>query len=324
MLAAAALMFAACAQFDTVNEVPESEPQAIGFDTFSKKITRAKTVNTLESYYTTFGVWAYKTPTGGAETTVMDHYKVAYNDPNWDYDGILTGQSLKYWDKLASYTFYAYAPYNSTAVDINNTTKDITIDEGEYAANQNLQTSLNTTINGDVFTGTESATDKSTDWMIATPIERDPKETELVQEEFKHTMSKLIVILKSTVANTTINSFSIGNIHGTGSFTTATNKWTATSAIKSLAGAIGSLTTANTGYYAMECLVIPSADDPNLSINYTINNDTYDVKNLAITSITEFEENTCYTLTVTIDLDAIQFDASQTNFGEGSGSINIE
>ena len=42
MMAAAATMFAACTQSDFVNEVSEEAPQAIGFETFVNKSTRAE------------------------------------------------------------------------------------------------------------------------------------------------------------------------------------------------------------------------------------------------------------------------------------------
>ncbi|MBQ2447067.1 MAG: fimbrillin family protein, partial [Bacteroidales bacterium] len=263
-----------------------------------------------------FGVWAYKTPTGGAEVGVMSNYQVV-NGTDWVYagKGPSSDQVLKYWDKMASYEFFAYAPYHQSAVSI--ASDVISIAEGEYAANENLQTTWSTALNNtNNFSGTGAATNKSTDWMVATKIERAAKENGTVEEIFSHTMSKLVVILKSTVANTAVNSVSVGNVHGIGSCkitpTTAavTAVWTPTSAVKSITGVYGPFTAIDTDHYSMEYLLIPSDDAPTFSITYTINGEPYSVTNAAITPITSFEENTFYTLTVTIGPDPIVFDAT--------------
>lgn len=316
LLAATTMMFAACAQTDMVNEVvTEEAPQAIGFETFANKQTRNSASTVLEDYHKTFGVWAFKTPSGGTESTVMPNYQVMNDDngtgsKDWDYDGTNkpTGQVLKYWDKLASYKFYAYAPYAATGVSIDNTTKYISIAAGEYAANENLQAgNWGTGLNNKVF-------ETSTDWMIATTVSRAAGECDLVNEVFSHTMSKLVVAIQSSIANTIVKSVSINNVHGTGSYTTQTSKWTTTGTAKSISGVTGTIASQNTPYYSMEYLLIPSQDDPTLSIEYEINGDTYTVTNAAITPITAFEENYSYTLTVKIGLDPIEFDATVNPF----------
>lgn len=319
MLAAATMMFAACAETDLVNEVNEAtDQQVIGFETFADKVTRNSTETDLEDYHLTFGVWTYKTPAGSVEATVMDNYRVACTNSNWLYSNY-NNQSLKYWDKLASYEFFAYAPYDD-GVTIENDV--ITIPQGEYAANQNLQATLSTSLNTNVFT-------TSTDWMIADEVDRVAQSNDLVTLNFKHTMSKIIVKLKSTVANTKINSVSINNVYGTGSYEHPT--WTTVGDAKSITGSVETLTAANTEYYTMEYLLIPSTAAPTFSINYTINDDTYNVTNAKITGIDEFENNTCYTLTATIGLAPIVFDATAEDFvrkdqsgNEIGGSVTIE
>ncbi|MBR0334653.1 MAG: fimbrillin family protein [Bacteroidales bacterium] len=320
MLAAAALMFAACAETDFVNPVPVNEGEVIGFETFANNSTRALNGTNLEDYTTTFGVWAYKTPTGGGgEVTVMDNYQVVNTTgtSNWSYagQGPSSDQVLKYWDKLASYEFFAYAPYQASGVTI--ASDVISIADGEYAANENLQTTWGTSLNNTAnFSGTGAATDKSTDWMVATKIERAAAANDIVNETFYHTMSKLVVILKSTVKNTDVTSVSVGNVYGTGkcevSATTSavTATWTPTGAVKFIPGVTGAITDIDEGYYSMEYLLIPSATVPTFSINYTINGEPYVVTNTAISAITSFEENTIYTLTVTIGPNPIVFDAT--------------
>lgn len=326
LLAASTMMFAACAQTDMVNEVvTEEAPQAIGFETFSNKITRqVSNATALESYHNDFGVWAYKT-VNGTTTSVMGNYKVegTGTPAKWTYASV-DGQSLKYWDKQAtSYGFYAYAPYaaSPSVVNITNDYK-ITIANGQYAATENLQKEWTTQINTNDF-----STD--TDWMIAeTDQTKEYKNygTE-VPEIFKHTMSKLIVILKSNDVKTgtevTVTSVSVNNVHGAGSYNGT--KWTATDNGKSITGVAGKFES-TTGYYSMEYLLIPSADDPTFSIEYEVNGDKYTVTGAEIEGITEFKENTCYTLTATIGLSPIVFTATASGFEKQTpdGDVTIQ
>ena len=69
MLAFATLMMAACANNDLVDEgvLKEEVPQAIGFETFANKATRATenndkayVENDLSNHHGTFKVWASK------------------------------------------------------------------------------------------------------------------------------------------------------------------------------------------------------------------------------------------------------------------------
>lgn len=331
MLAAAALMFAACAETDFVNPVPVNEGEVIGFETFANNSTRALDGSDLEKYTTTFGVWAYKTPTGGSEINVMDNYEVENISGNWVYasQGPSSDQVLKYWDKLASYEFFAYAPYQASGVTI--ASDVISIADGEYAANENLQktwdTSLNNTAN---FSGTGAATDKSTDWMVATKIVRAAAANDIVNETFYHTMSKLVVILKSTVANTDVTSVSVGNVYGSGkcvitpTTSAVTATWTPSGAVKSISGVTGEITDIDEDYYSMEYLLIPSATVPTFSINYEINGEPYIVTNTAISAITSFKENTIYTLTVTIGPNPIVFDATTTPYSTDAPGVSIQ
>ena len=336
LMAAAATMFAACSQNDVLNEVQvQEEAKAIGFSTYSNKVTRATDSEDLETYHKTFGVWTYKTYEG-VETNVMPNYVVAYNDNgngsnDWDYDGatgIAAGQVLKYWDKRASYQFFAYAPYNQHTVSIDGASKVISVKDGQYAANENIQKAWGAQ-NNNVFTGEGlSAAYMSTDWMIATPIAKGAGVNELVEEQFSHTMSKLIVCLKTTdtfPATITVNSVAVNNVHGSGKYSSDVTGWTATDDAKTITGQVGDIVAGNT-YYSMEYLLIPSNDAPNFSINYTINGDTYDVKSQAIASVNKVEAGTVYIVTVTISADPIHFDAAVTEWSvsQPQGSVTIQ
>ena len=285
-----------------------------------------------------FGVWAYKTV--GTETpAVMENYKVEYTSTttettdettgettttttnSWEYKNV-NGQSLKYWDKQAtSYGFYAYAPYtaSTSVVDITDDYK-ITIAEGEYAATENLQEDAwGTTLNTKKF-----STD--TDWMIADAVPAYQNYGSEDTELFRHTMSKLIVILKSKdVANDVeveVISVSVNEVHGKGKYDGT--KWIATDDAKSIGGEVGEFAS-TAGYYSMEYLLIPSSDSPTFSITYTVNGDTYTVSEAEIEQITEFAGNTCYTLTATIGLSPIEFTATAEDFEtKTTGSKDID
>ncbi len=129
IFAAAAAMFASCAQDELINEInPSSKVEkAIGFSTIADKVTRnaenssATDVSGLENYHTTFKVWGYKNilqsgntyshtqvfGTSGAGEEIT--YSEAAVDPfvanSWTYS------PLRYWDKTAAnYEFHAAAP----------------------------------------------------------------------------------------------------------------------------------------------------------------------------------------------------------------------
>ena len=334
-MAAAATMFAACSQNEVLNEVQvQDEAQAIGFSTYANKATRTSSSAVLESYHETFGVWAYKTY-GTTETNVMPNYVVAYNDNgngsnDWDYDGTTgqaAGQLLKYWDKRASYQFFAYAPYNKDNVSIDATSKVISVKDGQYAANENAQKAWGAQ-NTNVFTGKGiSAAYNSTDWMIAGVQSKAAGDNTLVEEQFSHTMSKLIVRFKTSdyfKETIKVNSVAVNNVHGSGNYNIDATGWKATDAAKTITGQVGDIKAGDT-FYSMEYLLIPSNHAPNFSVNYTINGDTYDVKNEAILGITEFAPGTVYTLTVTITADPIHFDAAVTDWIVGSaGAVEIK
>ena len=138
-LAAAAVALASCSSDELVNNSAVNEAP-IAFNVGQKNITRGDAVTSSkleDAGYYDFGVWAYKTKTGAFDL-VMDNYQVGCSgygsfkkegatDGTWFYDG-LNNQILRYWD--LSYTntnFYAYAPYNNTAVSFDEGTKTITV-----------------------------------------------------------------------------------------------------------------------------------------------------------------------------------------------------
>ena len=353
---AAAALVVGCASNDVKNDITQEIP--IGFDSYSNLATKASTSTDLETYHTTFGVWGYKT-VSGTETPVMQRtvevnnenvirsYQVTYDNSgngsaDWDYDGTAgtaLGQFLKYWDKTASkYQFDAYAPYSDNASISNHV---ISIASGQYAANQNLQTSFSETLNTSVFTGTGATNQTaSTDWMTAAPYVRNASNgvmsSDIVNLAFSHILSKVIIVVKTKddfPFNITINSLSLNNVYGTGSYSGSTSTWTTSGSATSVDGVVGTMTASTTAtkhnYYSIECLVMPQATAaPKFSVNYTIGSDPeiFDVSEATITNVTSFVAGTVYTITATIGPDPINFDCTLSAdwTGNTTGAVTVQ
>lgn len=312
MLAAAALMFAACAQFDTVNEVPESEPQAIGFDTYAQMTTRAEnsnasTTNALSGHHDSFVVWAYKNTdkTNYVFGTDTDQgVRVAYDNVNlkWGYTG------TKYWDKAASqYEFYAAAPEGQAWV-LNENDADNQADDYFTLANFALtgKTLANSTSLTPSFSSVSSVGD--IDLMIASaePVTTIPPASNTVQLDFNHILSRLniSVVKGSNIADgdkLVLTGISVNNLVKNGSFTESaavqagtTQRWSAAStpADYDIAGNNLDEVIKTTPTYVFQALVIPqraNAEDlkrdgsdvnetdsqPYLTLSYTIAGEPY-------------------------------------------------
>ena len=115
--------------------VPESKGIAFGGNngTWQDAPTTRATNTGLETLFTSFRVWGYKTVSDvsalSSSQIVMDGYKVLFtqgsagntasNTADWEYVGIenpllTTPQTIKYWDHSAtSYRFFAYSPFRS-------------------------------------------------------------------------------------------------------------------------------------------------------------------------------------------------------------------
>lgn len=350
MLAAAALMFAACAQFDTVNEVPESEPQAIGFDTYAQMTTRAEnsnasTTNALSGHHDSFEVWAYKNTdkTNYVFGTDTDQgVRVEYDDVNlkWGYTG------TKYWDKAASqYEFYAAAPEGQAWV-LNENDADNQADD--YFTLANFALTGTTLPNSTSLTSSFSAVG-DIDLMIASaePVTTIPPASNTVQLDFNHILSRLnISVVKGSNIDASdpleLIGISVNNLVKNGSFEESaavqagtTQRWSAASTPEDYDIAGNSLATVTgTPTYVFQALVIPqraNAEDlkrdgsdvnattsqPYLTLSYTIDGEPYSATfNLskafapAPATYYDFFEGYQHTLNITIDASAILFEAN--------------
>lgn len=125
------------AQDDPVVPNPDAPTTSIAFSSNNSKWQDEQTTRGagtgLETLFTSFRVWGYKTTSDvsalSSSQIVMDGYKVLFtqgsagntasNTADWEYVGIenpllTTPQTIKYWDHSAtSYRFFAYSPFRS-------------------------------------------------------------------------------------------------------------------------------------------------------------------------------------------------------------------
>lgn len=115
---AAGLLMAGCAQNELTLESPDANPP-VGFDVYTGVQTRG-TETKIENVRTTgFGIFGYYTgqaawPTTGANTftpNFMFNQQATYAASTWGYTPV------KYWPNTTNdqVTFFAYAPYSTTA-----------------------------------------------------------------------------------------------------------------------------------------------------------------------------------------------------------------
>ena len=225
MLAFATLMMAACANNDLVDDlVKEEVPQAIGFEPFANKSTRAAIDDKedLQELGVGFTVWGYKTATATLnwtnQYTVFDGVDVTYADSKWGYT------DAKYWDRTSTYNFYAVAP-STGSYDIDETTGMITVNNAVSAkSTESMDYVIDRNgvkgVNGN-YTGTEH---------------------DAVAFDFHHIMSKISFKLKAavaediTVTNLTMTGWNSGNgtfvqaLSITPSIATHTSEWNISSA----------------------------------------------------------------------------------------------
>ena len=106
---AAMALLAACSTNDEI-QTPQQEVSSIDFATYAPTMTRtadnstSDTKDGLNTHHTTFKVWGNKKVGTATPETVFNGQEVNYNDPKWTYTPV------RYWDKTASYNFYAVAP----------------------------------------------------------------------------------------------------------------------------------------------------------------------------------------------------------------------
>lgn len=106
LLLAVAASFAACTQNEEINDAISQ--QEIKFDQVLNKTTKAEIVDEAAlASEGGFAVFGYKSTSSDAVFNGVNVYSENSGE-NWKYD------QIRYWDKTATYAFYAIAPFEAT------------------------------------------------------------------------------------------------------------------------------------------------------------------------------------------------------------------
>ena len=291
LMAAAAALFAACAETDFVNEaavVEGNAPQAIGFEGFAGKSTRAEIADLAALQGVGFNVWGY---TGAApEDVVFNGDNVDYVDGAWTYDDANT--DLKPWEAGKTYLFGAIAP----------------------------KTAVGTLSNAGVYTitGATSGYAKDvTDYLVAQTQTIPSNEARLVTLDFKHIMSKVSVKVTGS-ADVTINKIEMkGWKNDAGSFTSPTTWAIASDATANYtnvydAGTDTYVATATATSGAEPFLIVPQTATLTFKLTYKVGALDY-VKEVEVADQV-LAQNTHTTFTFSVGAAYILFDATLTDW----------
>lgn len=332
LIATIAIVLVGCSETTTFDD-SNNQDVAIGFSSpYFSKPTKAEIT---DSWKTTngsaFGVYGYKN--GNPVTTLFNNEQVTRGASSWSHN------TVRYWDKSESartaYKFYAYAPYISSGVTINN---------GLFTIPLGTQVFADATVNA------------TTDLCIAQAVEgigyanatyTNPDGTVILT--FNHVLSKLS--FKVSKANdlsydVKLNSLSVGYPTGTGVSWTQATKPAAATATGTVTYATYTPATANTygtdivtgKSQTVETTAAAIADahsyivtpigsvttgsttltkhDINVKVGYTIDYDTnasddvhnYDAQEAYGVAEIAFAAGNHYYLTIIINPDKIEFD----------------
>lgn len=253
MIAAAAFIFAGCAGNDTfkrdLRENTGESSGAIGFTSFTEKVTKAENSDALYSWsfydhQETFQVWARKNNQPTKEIFEGDTVFVTKESGVYKYKYAPD----RYWDKLAEkYYFYAAAPAPAEGAEwkwefnAGGITNAETIDKGYFTIEDNkfslngvnLQSVENGKPSDALKNSFKTATNnsiKDVDLLIAdeTPVARsfyNKANPEAVNLNFIHILSKLNITVSTSLDKTGNNkhvvdllAFEVKNVPNTGSF----------------------------------------------------------------------------------------------------------
>ena len=288
--------FTACTETEEIAKVNQ---KTLDFSVFANKTTRAaEDATSLKTDGKAFGVWGYSD--NGAATTVFNNQEVTYSTANsaWEYS------PTKYWDKEASYEFYAYYPYSAS---------NVTIADGKISIAD--------------FTVASSVSDH-VDLMIADKVARTAGSMTNVEFNFNHILSNINLNFTrgSKIGSTllTLKSIKLYGMDNKASFsqtaeTAPAGTWTlsTTNVIENtnateLVSADIELTTTSASASFPNMLFIPQGtDDLKLDIVYALGANEDQTFNRTIdlsANPTSWAQNQKITYKFTIDADAIVFD----------------
>ncbi len=188
LLLAVAASFAACTQNEEINDAISQ--QEIKFDQVLNKTTKAEIVAPSDLATPGFSVFGKKTPNadGGNEfwvfgkETEANGTQVSSSDAgtSWSYTG------TQYWDKVATYKFYAAAPYNSN-ITFNKTSGLFTFSNVAWGTDESVAYDYLIDRNGATVNAAEDA--------ISNPV----------GFEFHHVMAKVDFKVMTTINDVKIN-----------------------------------------------------------------------------------------------------------------------
>lgn len=303
-MAAAAAMFAACSETDTVNVVNEAEAQkTISFENYVSKATRAEYTDKDSVQTAGFRAWGYYASTEAFTTPETNVYgdagtAVTYNGNNWQTE------ISKYWNSSKYYKFYAVAPSDGTYSVVNEANGYVKIEDVASAK------------------ATESV-----DYLVtrgATVYAGSAKS--LVSLDFHHTMAKVTVLVKRTTdSEITVKEIKMtGWDNAKGVFTQASattpttlncNEWVLGSTVAGEAGFLAttetpiSLTDGTPVATGTKWIFVPqqiTAGSLTFSLTYEIDGTTY-TKTGAIADAHVWGTDSHTTYTISIGEPLIQF-----------------
>jgi len=295
MIAAAAVLFAACSSNDLINDGPDNAQEkdsAIGFAAYSSKTTRADEDNStyLHHFYGTFDVYGWKT-VNSSPSPVFNHVPVGYFGTNntganqtpptvvyessgkpgdewgtpfsagWYYENV------RYWDKVATaYQFFAIAPYEavpSPALTVAAGADNIKI--GDSGAKYDISTEKNLAIVSSKPIADKKYFGFTKDYMLA---EKSTTQNAKVTFNFHHILTKFNVKITKQDTYTgsqalVVKDIKIANLAKNGYFeyssNMTTNGWTTdgTYALQVTEDCSLNETTNYSGCYWIQTLIFP-------------------------------------------------------------------
>ena len=266
IIAAAATIFAACAGNDSYKEIDKQENNAISFNTYTSKLTRAENsledhYNALEAYNTTFRLWGNKYINKG-EKDANDQIKYEVT-PIFGYDGATTN---KYPGEKVEYITTDVKKISLADFTVSGINRVTTATGGTAAANAAFE--VKTTVDKAAVMSYEQE-----DLMIATDI---PAYTDYaystyttgVNLQFNHILSRLNIAIRKSENlkdfTVKLNSIKIYNMYKDGSFNEALANSTSTPKLEDgttarWTGSSAKFTNGEMQYNPAEALVITSS-----------------------------------------------------------------
>lgn len=266
--------------------------------------TRAvATANSMKEDVNGFDVYAYiEASSTGATYSFYKNVKWNNDKSMWLYEG------LEYWVPGATYWFKAIYPKGIATVDNDDTTQAVTIDNFDITTQQDILVA-ETTREGMLV-------DKSTG---------APSTGSVVQLQFQHLLSCVVVKLKSEIDNVTVSDISLEDIAQTGNY--SNGNWTSEQTVtinKLYSGealvkdATDFVDVTDGGF-----LVIPESIDGEQRLIIRTSHKKYEV----VIPVITWEKGKKYTYTLTIKQENIEFNEPGVDIWDeenATGSVVIK